>query len=257
MSDLNLLLAEINRLVKDQHFSKVESLAEILSKNITSQPEAGHFNSKSANQRWKTIYQEHVRLGLSREFLAGLLLGAASGFKAERDSEQVDLVWSGPDVNMVPVRRSEQVLVELINSAKETLHLISYVLVNVKEVESAIKAAIERGVDVSLLIESISKDGSGSFGATVERLYRDIKGLKIFTWPLSNRDSYVGFCSMHGKSFVADSKIAFITSANLTSAALDRNIEIGVLVNGGLLPSKLVKQFESMKLAQVIARHDI
>jgi phosphatidylserine/phosphatidylglycerophosphate/cardiolipin synthase-like enzyme len=35
---------------------------------------------------------------------------------------------------------------------------------------------------------------------------------------------------LHAKVVVADDEVAFITSANLTKAALDRNIELGVLI---------------------------
>ena len=34
---------------------------------------------------------------------------------------------------------------------------------------------------------------------------------------------------MHAKAAVADSRVAFLTSANLTEAALERNMELGVL----------------------------
>jgi hypothetical protein len=35
---------------------------------------------------------------------------------------------------------------------------------------------------------------------------------------------------LHAKAVVADDEVAFITSANLTEAALDRNIELGALI---------------------------
>ena len=34
---------------------------------------------------------------------------------------------------------------------------------------------------------------------------------------------------LHAKAVVVDDRAAFVTSANLTEAALDRNIEVGVL----------------------------
>jgi phosphatidylserine/phosphatidylglycerophosphate/cardiolipin synthase-like enzyme len=35
---------------------------------------------------------------------------------------------------------------------------------------------------------------------------------------------------LHAKAVVADDEAVFVTSANLTEAALDRNIELGVLI---------------------------
>jgi phosphatidylserine/phosphatidylglycerophosphate/cardiolipin synthase-like enzyme len=36
---------------------------------------------------------------------------------------------------------------------------------------------------------------------------------------------------LHAKALVADDEAVFVTSANLTEAALDRNIELGVLIH--------------------------
>ncbi len=45
--------------------------------------------------------------------------------------------------------------------------------------------------------------------------------------------------AVHAKCAVADGNLAFITSANLTSAALERNMELGVLLRGGIAPPRL------------------
>ena len=246
------LLIEINRLVKDQHFSKIESLAERLSNKGISEPSAEYFNSSSANQIWDAINREALRLGLTGEFLSGLLLGSASGFKAERDSERVDLVWSGPDLGFVHPRRSEQVLEELIHSAENTLHLFSFVLYSVPSVEAAIERALDRGVSVSMLIETEKNDGSDGFLKTAARLKERHPRMNLYRWPLTKRDDVGTFASMHGKCFIADGSRAFITSANLTSAALDRNIEIGVVIRGGNIPAQVKKQFESMVATKII-----
>jgi phosphatidylserine/phosphatidylglycerophosphate/cardiolipin synthase-like enzyme len=37
--------------------------------------------------------------------------------------------------------------------------------------------------------------------------------------------------------------VAFITSANLTGAALEHNLEVGVLVRGGSVPARLHEHF--------------
>jgi cardiolipin synthase len=42
---------------------------------------------------------------------------------------------------------------------------------------------------------------------------------------------------MHVKAAAADSRVAFLSGANLTEAALERNMELGVLIRGGHLPA--------------------
>jgi phosphatidylserine/phosphatidylglycerophosphate/cardiolipin synthase-like enzyme len=51
---------------------------------------------------------------------------------------------------------------------------------------------------------------------------------------------------MHAKAAVADSRIAFLTSANLTEAALERNMELGVLIRGGTLPGLIDRLIDGL-----------
>ena len=49
---------------------------------------------------------------------------------------------------------------------------------------------------------------------------------------------------LHGKAVVADDEAVFVTSANLTEAALDRNIEVGVLVRDRALALSVSSHFQ-------------
>ena len=48
---------------------------------------------------------------------------------------------------------------------------------------------------------------------------------------------------LHAKAVVTDDEAVFITSANLTEAALDRNIEMGLLVRDRALAASVVRHF--------------
>ncbi|MCA1701314.1 MAG: phospholipase D-like domain-containing protein, partial [Actinobacteria bacterium] len=48
---------------------------------------------------------------------------------------------------------------------------------------------------------------------------------------------------LHAKAVVADEEIALVTSANLTEAAFDRNIEAGVLSRDRALAASLARHF--------------
>lgn len=52
----------------------------------------------------------------------------------------------------------------------------------------------------------------------------------------------------------ADGELAFITSANLTSAAMERNMELGVLVKGGELPFELQRHLEALISTKIIEK---
>jgi phosphatidylserine/phosphatidylglycerophosphate/cardiolipin synthase-like enzyme len=51
---------------------------------------------------------------------------------------------------------------------------------------------------------------------------------------------------MHVKAAVADSRVAFLTSANLTEAALERNMELGVFIRVGNLPASIDRLVDAL-----------
>ena len=51
---------------------------------------------------------------------------------------------------------------------------------------------------------------------------------------------------LHAKAVVTDDEAVFVTSANLTEAALDRNIEVGLLVRDRALALSLSSHFRGL-----------
>jgi phosphatidylserine/phosphatidylglycerophosphate/cardiolipin synthase-like enzyme len=51
---------------------------------------------------------------------------------------------------------------------------------------------------------------------------------------------------LHAKAVVADDEAVFVTSANLTEAALDRNIEMGLLVRDRALAASVSSHFRGL-----------
>ena len=68
---------------------------------------------------------------------------------------------------------------------------------------------------------------------------------KVYVWPLSQRqrDDHGHYGTLHVKCAVADDKLLFISSANLTGHALSLNMELGVLIRGGTLPRNVSEHF--------------
>ncbi len=171
--------------------------------------------------------------------LAVALCAAAAAGQAERDAERVEIVWTGPPGGDVPIRQTYGVLMEVIQSACERLLLVSFAAYRMKDVTQAILEAAHRGVEVRIVVDEAT-DAADAF--------TDLSGeVALFTWPLAQRD-LVGNkpASMHAKVAVADEHVAFITSANLTSAALSQNMEMGVLVRGGDIPARLQRHYDGL-----------
>lgn len=252
---MDLLLNAIYQMVLDQHSAKVNALASRIRHTDVDNAAAlkNYFATAAANKALDNLLEHWQRVSCTSEELAGLIVGASYGYLSEKERERVELVWTGPDLNQFPVRRSEQVLMDIINSANESLFIVSFVLINIPMVESAIKHAVDRGVDVRMLLESEDKENSGDFLNTVVRLHKHIPGIMLYVWPRANRESLEGgFARVHAKCAVADKTNAFVTSANLTSAALDKNIEMGVQINGGSIPYGIYRQLTSMISAKEI-----
>lgn len=71
---------------------------------------------------------------------------------------------------------------------------------------------------------------------------------KLLQWPSERRprdeQGHAGL--VHVKAAVADSRIAFLSSANLTEAALERNMELGILLRGGHLPAAIDRLIDAL-----------
>jgi len=257
---MNDLLKGIYDVVKDQHFNKINSLSKkvkITNKDNRSTLK-GFFNADRSNNALNALLDLWGNSDCSSTELASMLLGASYGCTSKNKNELTELVWTGPDANLFPVRRSEQVLLDIINSAQETLFIVSFVLVNIPTIEDAIEKAIKRGVNVCMLLESEDKEASNSFLSTIRRLHTNIPKIKLYIWPRENRESTQGgFARVHAKCAVADKQQAFITSANLTSAALDKNIEMGINIQGGSIPENIFSQLSSMINSKEIVRYKL
>jgi phosphatidylserine/phosphatidylglycerophosphate/cardiolipin synthase-like enzyme len=60
--------------------------------------------------------------------------------------------------------------------------------------------------------------------------------------------------AMHAKCVVVDRCLAFVSSANFTLAAQQRNIEVGVIVREPALSARLEAQFDGLVTAGLLVR---
>ena len=64
---------------------------------------------------------------ISPEELSGMLIGASHAYHKVRKDEGVELVWTGPSTELVATRKTEQALLNVINTATKRLFLTSFV----------------------------------------------------------------------------------------------------------------------------------
>lgn len=184
--------------------------------------------------------------------VAGMLLGAAEARRRIERELNVELVWTGPTTRFVPIRRTEQVLIDLIARAKSDLFLVSFVAYDVPSVVTAMNEAAGRGVCLRILLEASVSHGGSLTVDPAATMRASVPGAEIFTWKEKPEAFLDG--KVHAKMAVADAARAFITSANLTGHALEKNIEAGVLINGGSVPKTLSDHLQALIDVGVLGR---
>jgi phosphatidylserine/phosphatidylglycerophosphate/cardiolipin synthase-like enzyme len=179
-----------------------------------------------------------------------MLTGAAyARLRAQRDS-CVELVWTGPTTPFVAPRRTEQVLLDVIQRAKTELFIVSFVAYDAPSIVSAINSATDRGVEAPILLEASSTEDGSLLVDPVAVMKDQVPSATIYIW--TDRPYPFTNGRVHAKVAVADGTTAFVTSANLTGHALEKNMEAGVLIRGGNIPASLRAHLHALAETKVI-----
>ncbi|MBM4437390.1 MAG: phospholipase [Actinobacteria bacterium] len=167
-----------------------------------------------------------------------------------------DLVWSGPEVQGLHARDTRRVFEELLGSAERSVWASTYAFFDGPRAFQVLSKRMDARADVrvTLLLNIQRKRGDTTAADQLVRRFAD----RFWTtdWPGSARptvyydpralelDGPAGV--LHAKAVVIDDEAVFVTSANLTEAALDRNIELGLLVRDGALAGSVVAHFRGL-----------
>jgi phosphatidylserine/phosphatidylglycerophosphate/cardiolipin synthase-like enzyme len=189
--------------------------------------------------------------------VAAALTTALASERARRDAQSVELVWTGPDTETVPIRHTEQAILQVIDEAKKRLLLVSYAVYKVPRVCQALVRAADRGVQLRIIVEAGDQQGSHTVRAKLAALGDAVsRRAEVYYWPAEQRpqNETEGQGVLHVKTAVADGKVVLLTSANLTEHAFTLNMEMGVLVSGGTLPGQMERQFERLIETRVLVK---
>ncbi len=186
----------------------------------------------------------------------GLALRAAGQAVADhRHYSHTALVWTGPEGGSQVLRRTDQALLQVINSAHHSLLVVSFAVYKIANIRRALLKAAERGVEIRICLEAPEPSAGKITFDTLKGLGpRLAERATVYIWPAGQRphtaDGKHG--SLHVKCAVADERLLFISSANLTEYALSLNMELGVLIEGGRLPGEVWSHFEQLIEQQVL-----
>lgn len=168
---------------------------------------------------------------------------------AQRNTEVIDLVWTGPNVDGPPLRRTDQALLEIIDSSHHSLLIVSFAVYNIPGIKAALMRAAARGVTIQICVESpeesrgkIAQNALASLGGDVAR------NSTIYVWPYARRPRSPSeqHGALHAKCAVCDQNLLFLSSANLTDHAFTLNMELGVMIRGGSAPADAWLHFQRL-----------
>ena len=181
--------------------------------------------------------REWERLGVSGEAAAAWL---RSLDKASSRVSPPSLVWTGPPARGIYSRDTRQVFAELVEGAKRSIVISSYAYFDGPEAFKILAGKMDRdpSVEVTLLLNIDRRRQRTT--ATEALVHAFAERFWQSDWPGKAKPSvYYDPRSLdtegprgvlHAKAVVADQETLFVISANLTEAAFDRNIEMGVLL---------------------------
>ena len=182
-------------------------------------------------------------------------LGSSSSYKnreygiIDRSQQDVDAViaifnadWNNRDVQItdtnlvVSPANSRSAFLAFIKGAQRSLVIEAEELQD-DEIEQALIDAVKRGAQVQVILpaskgssdENASGDSNGQGITTVKQ-----NGVQV------KKDSNL---YMHAKMMIADGQRAFLGSENISTASLDRNRELGIIVSDQTIVHRLQQTF--------------
>lgn len=183
--------------------------------------------------------------------LASMLLAASYVYTKAASEQSTELVWTGPTTPFVSARRTEQALLQVINSAEQSLFITSFVAYDVSTIVKALNAANDRGVVISMLLELAQGQGGSISFDVIGKMRTLVPAAKLYAW--CDRADPFAEGRVHAKVAVADGRMCFITSANLTGHAMEKNMEAGVLISGGRIGKLLGDHLRSLVDTKIVS----
>jgi phosphatidylserine/phosphatidylglycerophosphate/cardiolipin synthase-like enzyme len=167
-------------------------------------------------------------------------------------------VWSGASAGDPSIRDTRVVLDGLFGRAERHVLIATFVVYDGLRVFARLadRLRLHPEIEVELFVNLPSVTGHDEDEAAdaawfVEHFARahwppDVRMPAIYYDP-ETRKHGAKRATLHAKCVVVDERWAFVTSANFTEAAQERNIEAGVLLDHPRLAGALAAQFTALK----------
>ncbi len=203
--------------------------------------------------------QELASSGMSGAAIARTLELLAAACESRPPIEDViDLVTTGPEVPGATNRDTSVVVRELFHKAEESVLVAGYAVYQGQRVFQALADRMLEcsGLRVRMFLDIQRKQGDTS--ATSELVGRFTHRFRTAQWPAERPLPEVYYdprslavrpkatAALHAKVIVVDGFEVFVSSANFTEAAQERNIEVGLRLHSPIVAERITRFFESL-----------
>ena len=204
------------------------------------------------------IAKDLATLNAPAAAVASLLdLLAAERARAAEAAQTVDLVWTGPEVPGLANRDTGAVMRELFVGARRSVFLAGYAIHRGDAVFRLLAERMDRESDLDVRLVVDIHRGWNDTTVAHDLVYQYAAAFRQDQWPGNRRPQVfydprslgldpVTKSAMHAKCIVIDGETAFVTSANFTTAAQTKNIEVGALVRQRTFASELMSHFDGL-----------
>lgn len=178
----------------------------------------------------------------------------------------IDLVITGPEAPGATNRDTSVVVRELFAHAQQSVLVAGYAVYQGQQVFQALADRMEELPHLKVRMFLDVQRGPGDTSATREITRRFADRFRTKQWPAQRRLPEVFFdpralatdsrkkACLHAKCVVVDRKDLFVSSANFTEAAQERNLEVGLLIHSPFLAERLQLYFDSLFEANLLTK---
>lgn len=203
--------------------------------------------------------QELAASGMPPAAIARTLDLLAVGHESRPPVEDViDLVTTGPEVRGVTNRDTSVVVRELFHNAEESVLVAGYAVYQGQRVFQALADRMQERSDLKVRMFLDIQRKQGDTSAPSELAGRFAQRFRTSQWPSGRPLPEVyydprslatdpkGCASLHAKCIVVDGFEIFVSSANFTEAAQERNIEVGLRLHSPVVADRIMRFFGSL-----------
>ena len=172
---------------------------------------------------------------MDKKLVGVALLAMASA--AKRAESEMEVVWSGPLPKDAMGRTTWAVLSEVVQNAHEYIYAATYSAASNAPAIQALRGALDRGVKVTCTVDALTRLEA------VEVLKAELPGAR-FLGLVRGTDHFPPV--MHAKFIVVDGHSTFLTSANFSNIAVDKSLEVGLLVHNSFVAHQFKRRIEDL-----------